>query len=364
MILDYKNPKLFLETANLEPGEIVWRSPSNIAIVKYWGKHGVQLPRNPSISLTLENCRSETLLQYDAKETPSNDISLDFYFDGALNETFGAKTKAFFESLDDIFPFLKQLHFTIHSGNSFPHSSGIASSASGMSALALSLCSLEDKLFGTLEDPLAFDQKASFLARLGSGSASRSIYPHLAVWGQTGEIEGSSDLYATPYSDQTHEIFKGLHDAIMLVSKAEKSVSSRAGHRLMEGNPYADSRYQQAKQRIHDLIYILKAGDMEAFGAIAESEALTLHALMMSSNPSYILMRPNTLRMIELIRDYRAQTKQAVYFSLDAGPNIHLLYPDDIKEQVQLFIDEQLEPLCENRQWIKDWVGEGPVQLE
>lgn len=359
----YKNSQLIIESAKVKEGKITWRSPSNIAIIKYWGKHGIQLPKNPSISFTLENAYSETTLSYRPKENASNEIEVNFIFDGSSNETFKNKTAAFFHSIIDIFPFLRQLQFDIQSTNSFPHSAGIASSASGMSALALCLCSLEHKFFGTLEDDVAFRQKASFVSRLGSGSACRSIYPYLALWGQANEWEGSSDLFAIPVED-AHAVFTTYHDDILIVSKGEKSVSSRAGHGLMDGNIYAENRYAQARSRLHHLQQILRHGDVEAFGKIAESEALVLHALMMSSNPPYILIKPNTLFLIEKIQRFREETKLPLYFSLDAGPNLHLLYPHEIKTQVQEFITASLAPFCENGFWIKDNVGQGPLQLE
>jgi diphosphomevalonate decarboxylase len=107
----------------------------------------------------------------------------------------------------------------------------------------------------------------------------------------------------------------------------------------------------------------MRQGDMDVFGRIVENEALTLHALMMTSNPSYILMRPNSLEMIERIRSYREETNHPVYFSLDAGPNLHVLYPESIIHEVRPFIEEQLVPLCEDQFWLADWVGEGPEQV-
>lgn len=251
----------------------------------------------------------------------------------------------------------------MHSRNSFPHSAGIASSASAMSALALCLCSLERRLFGFLKDEREFLAKASYIARLGSGSACRSVYPQLAVWGETGLAPGSSNLYAVPFTDPVHEVFHTFHDDILLISQEEKSVSSRAGHGLMEGNIYADSRYAQARQRMHELIAALQKGDLETFGRIVESEALTLHALMMTSNPPYILMKPNTLAAIEKVRAFRASQKIPLYFSLDAGPNLHLLYPDAFKPDVQKFIKSDLAQLCQTGRWIADEVGEGPIEL-
>jgi diphosphomevalonate decarboxylase len=102
---------------------------------------------------------------------------------------------------------------------------------------------------------------------------------------------------------------------------------------------------------------------VETFGNIAENEALTLHAMMMASNPSYMLIEPNTVEMIKRIRAYRAETKEPLYFSLDAGPNINLLYPEEIIHNVVPFVESQLLPLCQDGKMIQDWVGEGPVQV-
>lgn len=362
-MLNYVNPKLIIETSKVPPGKTSWRSPSNIAIIKYWGKHGQQLPRNPSISFTLDQAYTETILEYEPKTGADQGIALEFFFEDKPNPAFKTKVTKFLESIVDIFPFLRQLNLVIRSRNSFPHSAGIASSASSMSALALCLCTLEDQLFGTLAADEAYRQKASFVARLGSGSACRSIYATMGMWGEHGEIEGSSNLFAIPYLEKLHPVFKTFHDDILIISTGEKSVSSRAGHALMEGNIYADNRYAQAKRRLHQLLISLQSGDLAEFGQITENEALTLHALMMTSNPPYILMEPNSLILINKIRNFRAESKHPIYFSLDAGPNLHVLYPDSIKEVAQKFIAEELSPYCENGQVIKDQVGAGPLQL-
>ena len=360
---DYKNPNLILETAEVEPGEVTWRSPSNLAIIKYWGKYGVQMPKNPSLSLTLSSSFTETLLEYRPRETSEAGISLEFFFHEEPNEPFREKVLKFLESVTDIFPFLRQLDLTIYSGNSFPHSAGIASSASAMSALALCLTSLEHELFETLDDDSAFDRKASYVSRLGSGSACRSVFPTAALWGETGEVKGSSDLFAVPMAEEVHEVFANIHDDILIASKEAKKVSSRAGHGLMAGHPFAEARYADAKRNLNRLIPAMRSGDLEEFGRICENEALTLHGLMMSSNPSYILLKPNTLEMIERLRQYRAETKHPVYFSLDAGPNLHVLYPENIIHEVRGFIEEELKPLCEDEKYLEDWAGDGPVQV-
>ena len=361
-MLDYKNPDLQIDMSSFEPGQVAWRSPSNLAIIKYWGKHGRQLPRNPSISFTLQSAFTDMLIEYGPKENKGVEIELDFLFHEEVNEAFRTKMLKFFATITDVFPFLEQVKLSVRSGNSFPHSAGIASSASSMSALALCLCTIEDNLFNTLSDDKAFEQKASYIARLGSGSACRSIYGGMAAWGETKLLEASSDLYAVPFQEM-HENFKSFQDDIMIVSRSEKSVSSRAGHALMEGNPFAAARYQQANDRMERLLGALRSGDLETFGEIAEDEALTLHALMMASKPSYMLIEPATVEMIKRIRAYRKDTGHPVYFSLDAGPNIHLLYPQEVIHEVRPWVDQELAPLCEENAYLPDFVGEGPEEI-
>ncbi len=362
-MIDYSNPKLVVETSKIEPGKIAWRSPSNIALIKYWGKHGRQLPSNPSISFTLNHAFTETTLEYSPKMGADEGIDLDFLFHKEENPAFREKIVKFLESIQDIFPFLRQLHLKIRSANSFPHSAGIASSASSMSALALCLCSLEAELFGTLESDEEFHKKVSYIARLGSGSACRSIYTHLGLWGKSSIAENSSDEYAVEYSD-VNDIYKSFQDSILIVSGKEKSVSSRAGHALMDNNVFSKPRFEQARSRLSRIADHLRTGDLEAFGTIVEDEALTLHALMMASSPSYLLMEPNSLEIINAVRRFRKENNLPVYFTLDAGPNIHLLYPGYIREKVLRFMEDELLPFCEESKWIDDHVGIGPVELE
>ena len=360
----YENSDLLIKTTQVEAGSIAWRSPSNIAIIKYWGKFGRQYPRNPSISFTLSQAYTDTRIGYCAKSAQNGeDIALDFTFEGQKNTLFADKLKRFLASITDIFPFIKQLHFMIESSNSFPHSSGIASSASSMSALAYGLCDMEQKLFGDIKNESALKRKASYVARLGSGSACRSVYAKAALWGEAEGIPDSSNDYAIPWAHRLHPDFEGMCDSVLIVSKAEKSVSSRAGHALMEGNPYANIRYRQANERLADLVHCLETGDMEGFIKISENEALSLHALMMTSEPSYILVKPATLAVIDKIRDFRAQTGLPVCFTLDAGPNVHVLYPQSAKAKVDAFIASELLPHCEDNYMIADQIGDGPVAL-
>jgi diphosphomevalonate decarboxylase len=370
-----KKQEKVLKKLFMNEGKINWRSPSNIAIIKYWGKHGVQLPRNPSISFTLNKAFTETTLAFSEKGygVERNDISLNFLFENEPNEAFRLKQLKFLRSILPIFPFLKNYELSVSSHNSFPHSAGIASSASSMSALALCLCEMElvitdakfqiSDLKANYTEGSSFFKKASTIARLGSGSACRSLFPTMAAWGVCSEIEGANDAYAVGFEFDTHEVFKTYHDAILIASRGEKSVSSRMGHGLMENNPFAAPRYQQANERMTAVVAALRSGDVHAFGQIAEDEAMSLHALMMTSSPSFTLLKPNTLRMIEILRAWREATKLPAYFTLDAGPNLHLLYPDSIKSEVNSLIVNELQPLCEDGMIIFDNVGQGATRL-
>ncbi len=202
-----------------------------------------------------------------------------------------------------------------------------------MSALALCLMSVE-KLLNPEIDIAYFNQKASFLARLGSGSACRSIEGDLVVWGQHNQIKGSSDLYGVKYTDEVHPVFKNYHDTILLVDKGEKQVSSTVGHNLMHNHPYAQKRFKQAVENISEMKNILKLGDLKGFIALLESEALTLHAMMMTSMPYFILMKPNTLEIINKIWEFRAKTGLHIGFTLDAGANVHILFPENERQKL------------------------------
>lgn len=327
--------------------QIIKRSPSNIAIVKYWGKHGTQLPNNPSISFTLSNCFTETKITYSENES----MSLEFYFEGKENPAFKAKIEKYLNENRRYFSFLNNLDLKIESYNSFPHSSGIASSASSMSALIM--CLLEIKY----KDAKIDLREASYLSRLASGSAARSVYPTMTLWGKTPSLQESSDEYAIPIGEMINPVFKTYHDSILIVSSKEKSVSSRAGHSLMDNHPMAESRYATARKNTEDLLTILKQGDLEGFIRITESEANQLHDLMSTSTPSYTLKEPNTIRIIDEILNFRKNTGLPVCYTLDAGPNVHLLYPDSCSKEVHTFIEENLKNYCFDNKYIDDIVS-------
>lgn len=331
-------------------------SPSNIAIVKYWGKRGHQIPMNASMSFTLSE--SKTLMDIEYRE--ADIFRLEFYFEDTPNSKFEKKMAAKLMEFSNDLPFIKSGKFIIHSRNTFPHSTGIASSASAMSALAFGISKIALKLNILTEDELL--KMSSHLARLGSGSAARSVYPYASVWGECSNILNSSNEFAIGISDKIHPLFTNLHDAILIVDDKEKAVSSSVGHELMNNHPHRESRLKFADENLKKLLKALEHGDFEQFSIIAEHEALDLHSMMMTSSPSFILLAPESLAIISKIREFREQTKEKITFTIDAGPNIHVLYPSESKEKVELFLENLYNAdLC--KKIIKDKVGTGPKEI-
>ncbi len=361
-MMDYPEFVLSITSDLPDTGILTCSSPSNIALVKYWGKRPVQLPENTSISFTLDACKTTTSLSYKKRNEVSEDFDFELFFEGKPKPDFKPKIQNFFKRIENYLPFLKQYSFTIETSNTFPHSSGIASSASGMSALAFCLMQLEKKINPNISQ-VEFLKKASFLARLGSGSACRSLEGPITVWGEHDGIKGSSDAFAVKLPSKIHKTFQEYQDTILLIDKGEKQVSSTVGHDLMHGHPFASKRFEQASENSTRLKEILTSGDLDAFIEVVESEALTLHAMMMTSLPYFILMKPNTLSVINKVWEYRKKTGSKLCFTLDAGANVHLLYPNSEKHQVLEFITNKLVVYCQNGQYICDKIGLGAKLL-
>lgn len=336
-----------------------WKCPSNIALVKYWGKKDFQKPMNPSLSFTLQNSFTETSVELHKV----GEQKVEFYFEG-VESPFGERIEKYLDHISGRLPWVNKYQFRIYSRNSFPHSAGIASSASSFGALALCLTELDFEMNGREYLGPDFWKEASELARMGSGSACRSVYPRFALWGQTHLFESSTDEYAIPMTEGVHPVFFGLRDAIMLVDSGTKAVSSSVGHRLMDGHFYQRSRIAQACENVNELYLALLSGDQEKFVQVVENEALSLHAMMMTSNPSFVLLKPNSLELISRIRRFREKTQIPVCFTIDAGPNIHLLYFQENELDVKAFIERELITFCEDRRWIDDRIGTGPERLK
>ena len=294
---------------------------SNIALVKYWGKLDQQIPCNPSLSFTLKNCITSmkgTSIEFDR-------FGLEFSFNAQENSKFRDNILSRMKRLPISLPNVK---IKIESTNSFPHSSGIASSASSMSCYVLILNDL-------LKLNLSSSELSNY-ARLLSGSACRSLGPGFQSWGRVNYIQNSSDLYSSDV--KVHSVFKKLRDTVIIVDSNPKKISSTKGHESMVDHPYRDARYKQAKKNHQLMTNALIDGNWDDFNKITRIEAMSLHALMMSSLEPYFLLHPKSLEMINLIDQELG--KKNVTYTMDAGANIHLIYDNSYHQKVKSFLHE------------------------
>lgn len=321
-----------------------WSAPANIALVKYWGKTQGQIPMNPSLSLTLNKAR--TFVQAELVEEDNKNGPFELHFQGQrASEKFQQKFLQAWLSWDSLWPTKWPGKVLLSTHNNFPHSAGIASSAASYAAMAAALWDLQRRLkHGDVNSSadwvLADYQMASELARLGSGSAARSIQGPLVSW---GEVEGrinSSNRFAHCLKDEVAAENLQWKDAVLLIDAGEKSVSSAKGHALMEGHIYRDARIKQAQNNWFATLNALKQGDWQKFAEVVEEEAMSLHALMMTSRPSFVLTHPKTWLAIEEVKSFRKVHQLPLTFTLDAGPNLHILYPATVAIQVERWIHD------------------------
>lgn len=355
----FNNSRPFDVSALVQIGTLHISAPSNIALIKYWGKRANQLPCNPSLSMTLEKSRTYLSLEYRGRSYLKDQlIHLNYQFEGHENLAFAQKITKFLEKLTaKECPYLAYFDLSLSSHNTFPHSAGIASSASSMAALACALVTLEGQIFNQQYSDEQMKQRMSHLARLGSGSASRSVEGAFCQWGVDG-LEVGNDEYAMVIN-KIHPLFLSMRDSILILDDQAKAVSSSQGHALMENHPYAEARFKRASERVTELKQVLESGQWDEFARLVESEALELHGLMMSSTPAYILMRPQTLEAIERIKRFQVQESVKITYTLDAGANLHVLYPEVEESKVLNFLQQSCVPLCVEGRMIHDQAGLG-----
>jgi diphosphomevalonate decarboxylase len=295
------------------------RSTSNIAFIKYWGNRDdtLRIPSNGSISLNLAGLETTTTVHF-APELDADRLFLNG------EEAEERMLKRVSEHLDHIRELAGvRLSAEVISENNFPTGTGIASSASAFSALTLAAC-------GALGLDLS-ERVLSTLARLGSGSASRSIPGGYVEWVAGTDHESS---YAETIAPAEHW---NLIDLVAVVSEAHKEIGSTGGHSLAGTSPLQEARVSDTDRRLSLCREAILARDFEALAAIAELDTLMMHAVMMTSTPSLIYWSPDTIRIIKATQEWRRRGTPA-FFTIDAGPNVHVLttpeYAQHIRERL------------------------------
>ena len=288
----------------------------NIALIKYWGNLDDEwnIPANSSLSMTLGELWTQVRLVADRQL--DRDLLI---IDGVISSPEAqARLSQFLDQIRRLSG--KALYCRIESSSNFPRGSGIASSAAAFAALALAAA----RVFGLSTEP----EELSRLARLGSGSACRSIFGGFVEW-IGGQDHRSS--YAVPIAPPQHW---GLVDCVAVVSTAHKAVSSREGHRLAKTSPLQPCRVQSAPQRLEACRRAILERDFELLAQVVELDSNLMHSVMMTSQPPLFYWRAETLGIMERVRQWRSEGA-AVCYTIDAGPNVHVLTLADQAEGVK-----------------------------
>ena len=284
-------------------------APANIAFIKYWGKKdsALRLPTNPSISMNLSSCLTTTTVE----------VSADFSED-TVTEGFDKKRiVAHLDRIRKIAGVTERAHVTTK--NSFPTATGVASSASGFAALTIA---------GAAALGLQLSEKElTKLARLGSGSACRSIPDGFVKW----EEEVAWSLYPPEYWD--------LCDILVIVGEKTKDVSSSEGHERAETSPFFNERLAAIPKRIGRIEMAFKNKDFQALGEVIEEDCLDMHHVMQTQNPPLYYWNDDTVRIMELIK----QRTVPAYFTIDAGPNVHIICEAKSEDAVKKLFEKKFK---------------------
>jgi len=283
-------------------------APTNIALCKYWGKRDVELnlPVTSSLSVALAGKGSETTIEI---HHAASDLII-------LNNKRLSNLTGFVKRLQtylDLFRPTQNTHFKITINCNIPIAAGLASSACGFASMILALNNLFDWQLTKTE--------LSLLARLGSGSACRSLWHGFVLW-QRGELDNGMDSVAEPLNQQWPELRIGL----LLINQHEKSISSRdAMQQTVNTSPLYTTWPDTVKHDLEQLLTAIKNKDFDLLGQTAESNAIAMHATMQSANPPITYSQPATLKAMQTIWQLR-RDGLSLYFTQDAGPNLKLLF--------------------------------------
>ncbi|MFA5770014.1 MAG: diphosphomevalonate decarboxylase [Patescibacteria group bacterium] len=283
-------------------------APSNIAFIKYWGKsdENLKIPANTSISMNLSNLLTTTTVEFSSKY---NEDSIIINIKTDIKESNKViKHLDLIRKRANIF-----LKAKVVSNNNFPDGTGLSSSASGLAALTVAA----SKAIGLNLS----EKELSMLARQGSGSACRSIPNGFVEWDSTY----AKSLYPPDYWK--------IVDVVAIISKEKKDISSTDGQKIASTSPFFQARQNKINEKIFRFKKALKEKNFTEFGNIIEQEALELHAIMLTSTPSLIYLRPASLELMLLVKKWRNEGLE-VYFTLNTGQDIHLIIEEKNSQEL------------------------------
>ncbi len=327
------------------------RSPSNIAFIKYWGAKDLEraIPANPSLSMTLRTCYSRSTVEW-----LDEDGEHEVRWRAGKRKDFETAPPAFADRVRRHLDILRDWsgcggRFRVATENSFPAAAGMASSASGFSALTLAT-------LGALGREASSAEQSVLARRSGSGSAARSVIGGYVEWPADDEATASAgdiQCYARQIAGADHW---DLRNVIAVVERGAKSTSSLDGHRRARTSPYWPTRQRQLPDRLTAVREAIEARDLERLGTVVEAEAIDLHCVAMTSEPPIFYWRPATLAVLAAVRAMR-RDGVAAYGTMDAGANVHVICSPQSESEVAA----RLGRLDVELSLIHDGVGAGPV---
>jgi diphosphomevalonate decarboxylase len=287
----------------------------NIAFIKYWGDKDsrLRIPVNGSISMNLDNLFTRTSVSFNPTLT-SDELQLDGEIVTGLPHERVSKFLDHVRHMAGISDYAR-----VESENNFPTGSGIASSASAFAALSLAASTAAGLQLG--------EKELSRLARRGSGSACRSVPGGFVEW-QVGEDDASSYAFSIAPPDHWE-----LHDCIAVVSLEHKDTGSSQGHLLADSSLLQSVRVGDTSRRLDICRQAILGRDFDAFADIVELDSNLMHAVMITSQPRLIYWQPATLAVMQAVVAWR-NNGIPVCFTIDAGPNVHVLTPGEFSSRV------------------------------
>ena len=288
----------------------------NIAFIKYWGNQNdaLRLPQNGSISMNLGDLTTRTTVQFSSGLSEDR-ISVNGSF---LKGEALSRVSRFMDQVRGLAD--EKRYAEIESVSNFPIGAGIASSAAAFAALALAGSAAAGV---NLSEP-----ELSRLARLGSGSACRSIPAGFCEW-----IQGDSDETSIAVSIASPASWQ-LTDLIAIVSTEHKKVGSTAGHSGAATSPYQQARVESAPERLVECRNAILHRNFDRLAEVSERDSTMMHAVMMTQNPPLFYWAPSSLTIMNAVADWRAEGLPC-FFTLDAGPNVHVLCPSAVADEIQ-----------------------------
>ncbi len=316
-------------------------APANIAFIKYWGMRDAEqtLPYNGSLSMNLDACLTTTSVLFDPA-LESDHVTLTLYAQPPKVAA-GRPLERVVAHLDRMRALAGvTTRARVTSSNNFPADAGIASSAAAFAALTLA---------GVSALGLAMDERTlSRLARRsGSGSASRSIPTGYVEWHNGDDLTSFAESIAPPeYWD--------LADVVAVVDTQAKKIGSAENHHLAVTSPYFGVRLEGIQQRLDAARMAIMQRDLPLLGTTMEADAVSMHVVCMTQSPPSFYWNAGTMAVIHAVRAWREQGLEA-YFTIDAGPNVHVICVSGDRFIVQ----ERLEALPEVQFTLVNRVGQG-----